>query len=120
MLSLACTLSTAQPFCPSSPPVNDAAIRNINGASGVYLNDHVAITVTQAYIERSRRRPHGGVQFAISNVYCFNVLVTFTLDTGTHYSFTIPSGAISVQTVVPENVMIGHVIHVNVQSETGL
>jgi hypothetical protein len=119
MLSLACTLSSAQPFCPSNGPVNNAIMRNNNGATGIFFNEYVAITISQAYIETSSRRPFGGVQLAISNAYCFSVRVTITLVTGYHYTFSIRSGGHHVQVVVPERIAIGGLFHVGVEMDTG-
>jgi hypothetical protein len=119
MLSLAGTLSSAQPYCPNPGSADNVGIRNINGASDVFFHDWVVVTITQAYVEPTTRYPWGGVLVNLTNTYCYRVRVTFTLENGHHYSFSVPAGQHNLRNMVPEGVRVGHSMRISVEMDTG-
>jgi hypothetical protein len=120
LLSLAC-ISSAQPVCSGSGgSVNNAAIRNLNGASAVYYGDHLTLTIVQAYMQPSSRYIHGGVVFNANNAYCFPLRITFTLENGHRHAFTVGGWVPNSRLIIPEIVPSGHVIHVSVETDFGI
>jgi hypothetical protein len=125
ILSLVCTLTSAAPapapHCPVRyAPVNGAAMRNMNGSGGTFFDNHVAITITQAYREPSPSYPWGGVGVRITNAYCFRVTITFTYENGHHYDLHVGSYTTNLDLIIPEGAPIGHVLHVSVEADWGL
>jgi hypothetical protein len=116
LLSFVCTLSSAQPHCQNTD-VTNAIIRNINGASATYLQDHVAISILQHYVTPSEDFPQGGVVVNVTNAYCFDIEVTFTLENGQGYIYRIRSGQHNIHLLIPGRVLYAHEIRVSIETE---
>jgi hypothetical protein len=112
LLSFVYTFSSAQPVC-ENRVTTDAVIRNINGASGTYFRDNVAVSILQHYVSPSPTYPTGGVIVNVTNMYCFDVEITFRLESGNEYSFNIRRGRHNQHILIPELVLYAHEIRVS-------